>query len=304
MPSQMELMWPTLLALRTLGSDGRTSRIDHWVARKLDLAEEVLKLRTKNDRVVFENRTGFARTRLKYIGAVVNLHKGKWALTERGGWIRSAHKLKDLETQAAKIRKGMLSVDELEGLWRGMGPKDEEENPGEDDEDLTPLTPRVMGPAENEKNLDKAADEIMQAVEQTLRVYGGATTEERRAVEKAAMEAVMEAERDLGHCPEDVSDERGIGYDIESRENDTARLRFIEVKGRAEGANTVTVTRNEISAAVENRDAFILVIVEVANGKAGEPRYVREPFRRKPDAWAISATYKLSELLARAKAPS
>ena len=81
------------------------------------------------------------------------------------------------------------------------------------------------------------------------------------------MAAVMAAERALGHAPRDVSAER-IDYDIESREDGAGRLRFIEVKGRAEGADTVTVTRNEILTALNRPDAFVLA----ANGVAGDVR--------------------------------
>ncbi len=95
-----------------------------------------------------------------------------------------------------------------------------------------------------------------------------------------------------------------LGYDIESRDPKKETLRFIEVKGRVEGADTVTVTRNEILTALNRPDAFILAVVEVANGYAQQPRYVREPFQREPDFGATSVTYKLNELLARGKAPS
>ena len=129
------------------------------------------------------------------------------------------------------------------------------------------------------------------------------TAEGRAAVERLAMEAVAAAERALGHAPRDVSGER-LGYDIESREKTTGRLRFIEVKGRAEGADTVTVTRNEILTALNAPDVFILAVVEVANDFASEPRYVRAPFAREPDFGATSVTYRLADLLARAAPPS
>ncbi len=132
------------------------------------------------------------------------------------------------------------------------------------------------------------------------------TAEGRAAVERMAMEAVMAAERALGHAPRDVSGER-LGYDVESRESresGAGRLRFIEVKGRAEGAGTVTVTRNEILTALNAPDAYVLAIVEVADGFASEPRYVRAPFAREPDFGATSVTYRLADLLARAEAPS
>jgi hypothetical protein len=128
------------------------------------------------------------------------------------------------------------------------------------------------------------------------------TAEGRDAVERLAMEAVMAAERALGREPRDVSEQK-LGYDIESRDA-KAGLRFIEVKGRAEGANTVTVSRNEILTALNKPDAFILALVEVANGFAGEPRYVRRPFHKEPDFGATSVTYRLVELLASAGPPS
>ena len=128
------------------------------------------------------------------------------------------------------------------------------------------------------------------------------TAEGRNAVERIAMEAVLTAERVLGHKPRDVSAER-LGYDIESLENGTGRLRFIEVKGRADGADTVTITRNEILTALNKPDAFILAIVKVSNNFASEPYYIRQPFQRKPDFGATSVTYKLVDLLDRAGGP-
>ncbi|HMO66207.1 MAG TPA: DUF3883 domain-containing protein, partial [Verrucomicrobiota bacterium] len=72
---------------------------------------------------------------------------------------------------------------------------------------------------------------------------------------------VMEAERSLGFLPVDREFEK-LGYDLESRDPRTGRLRFLEVKGRVTGADTVTVTRNEILTSLNQPDAFILAIVE------------------------------------------
>ncbi len=130
-----------------------------------------------------------------------------------------------------------------------------------------------------------------------------ASAEARSEIERLAMEAVFAAEKQLGFEARDVSAER-IGYDIESRDPKSGRLRFIEVKGRADGADTVTVTRNEILTALNKPDAFILAIVQINGGFSSEPRYVREPFQKEPDFGATSVTYKLSELLARSEAPS
>jgi superfamily II DNA or RNA helicase/bifunctional DNA-binding transcriptional regulator/antitoxin component of YhaV-PrlF toxin-antitoxin module len=87
-----------------------------------------------------------------------------------------------------------------------------------------------------------------------------------RITEQIAMHAVMEIERHMGHDPRDVSADK-LGYDIESRDPVAGRLRFIEVKGRRAGAETVTVTRNEILHALNALDEFILALVEI--GEAG-----------------------------------
>ena len=125
----------------------------------------------------------------------------------------------------------------------------------------------------------------------------------RAEIERLAMQAVIDAEKALGHVPRDVSAER-IGYDIESKNVATGHLRFIEVKGRIEGADTVTITRNEILTALNKPEAFILAIVSVADGFVHEPRYVRSPFKREPDFGATSVTYQIAELLRTAGAPS
>jgi superfamily II DNA or RNA helicase len=125
--------------------------------------------------------------------------------------------------------------------------------------------------------------------------------EVRRRVELLAMQSVLAAERRLGFEPADVSAENR-GYDVESRIPNTGKLRFLEVKGRAVGANTVTITRNEIMTAMNKPEDFILAIVTV-DGDAAEPRYVRQPFKREPDFAVTSVNYDLPDLLARATAP-
>ena len=116
-----------------------------------------------------------------------------------------------------------------------------------------------------------------------------ASPDARFEIERLAMDAVFAAERQLGFEPRDVSAER-VGYDIESRDPNTGYLRFIEVKGRADGADTVTVTRNEILTALNAPENFIFAVVSVANGFSQAPRYVREPFGKEPDFGATSVT--------------
>jgi len=97
-----------------------------------------------------------------------------------------------------------------------------------------------------------------------------------------------------------------VGYDIESLDPRSGHLRFIEVKGRVEGAKTITVTRNEILTALSQPEGYILAVVEVVSGGgfATPPRYIRRPFHREPDFGAASVNYKLSDLYKQATGPS
>ncbi|MCK6486661.1 MAG: DUF3883 domain-containing protein, partial [Phycisphaerae bacterium] len=121
--------------------------------------------------------------------------------------------------------------------------------------------------------------------------------------ELLAMQAVTEIERRLGFVPRDVS-AQNLGYDIESAIPDTGLLRFIEVKGRAKGAKTVTVTKNEILTALNKPDEFILAIAVIDGDHTADVRYVRQPFQTEPDFNATSVNYDLSALLAQAEAPA
>jgi superfamily II DNA or RNA helicase len=123
-----------------------------------------------------------------------------------------------------------------------------------------------------------------------------------RITEQIAMQAVMEAESELGNHPRDVSRER-IGFDIESFDPQTGRLRFIEVKGRKAGADTVTVYHTEILNGLNAQDQFILALVEIENGQPANPRYVFNPFTSEPDAGVVSVNYNLKELLTRSTEP-
>jgi len=125
---------------------------------------------------------------------------------------------------------------------------------------------------------------------------------DRQAVEFAAMNAVMQIEKAMGFKPKDVSATK-CGYDIESfvpealRGEDGNVLRFVEVKGRRAGADTVTVSRNEILCALTNPDQFILAIVEV-DGSNTKTVYLKRPFKNAPDYATASVNYDIEELKA------
>lgn len=127
--------------------------------------------------------------------------------------------------------------------------------------------------------------------------------EARRAIELKAMAAVMAAERALGNEPEDVS-ARKIGYDIASFDPNTNHMRFIEVKGRIDGADTVMLTRQEIITSLHEPDKFILAIVQIKDGYASEPRYLRGALdTREPPFDQNAIQFNIKKLLDRAVPP-
>jgi len=92
------------------------------------------------------------------------------------------------------------------------------------------------------------------------------------------------------------------GYDVESREPETGRLRLIEVKGRQADADTVIVTRNEMLVALNKRNDYYLTVVRT-RAVAVEPlHYVQDPLGRIVSGdivfGQVAVVFKLSELLA------
>jgi hypothetical protein len=118
-----------------------------------------------------------------------------------------------------------------------------------------------------------------------LRAIGGhaalfTTPTDTQAAAARARKIVMEIERGLGFVPVDCETEK-LGYDIESAIPGTGRLRFIEVKGRVAGADTVTVTKNEILYSLNKPDNFILAMVAFGADGSHDVRYLRRPFHEK-----------------------
>ncbi|MBF0178301.1 MAG: DUF3883 domain-containing protein [Magnetococcales bacterium] len=122
-------------------------------------------------------------------------------------------------------------------------------------------------------------------------------------IEKIAMEAVMTAERTMGHAVIDVSAEK-CGWDVTARppliNGRLSQDRHIEVKGRIKGQTTITVSRNEIIMGMNQQDKFWLAVVIVDGDTHDGPFYVRNPFHQEPEFGVASINYNLSELFARA----
>lgn len=130
----------------------------------------------------------------------------------------------------------------------------------------------------------------------------------RARIEQLAIQAVMDAERAMGHQVFDVSAQK-CGWDITARppanpDGSILPDRHIEVKGRAKGQITITVSRNEIIYGLNQADKFWLAIVVVEGDSVEGPFYVQNPFISEPDFAVASINYDLGDLLSNAVAPN
>ena len=214
------------------------------------------------------------------------------------------HRAQDLKAQeqAGRVNARLNSelaqrrADELQArLQRRMEELEQERH-------LSAQPPVVLGAA---LVVPQGLLDRLQDAKQTLKVSkteGQAfrvSVQARKAVELAAMRAVMEKERSLGYLPVDVSKDN-LGWDIESAIPGTGKLRFIEVKGRVEGAETVTVSKNEILAGLNKPEDYILAVVEVVfvdeQVQVKQTYYILRPFHKEPDFAATSVNYNWKEL--------
>lgn len=161
---------------------------------------------------------------------------------------------------------------------------------------LSPMPPRVVGGAlvvpASMLHGSSAADPNGQSADAAA----------KRKTELAAMVAVMAIERELGYAPRDVSEQRGIGYDILSRVPDDMRdgddpvTRMIEVKGRIAGGDSITLTKNETLCALNKPECWLLAIVEV-DGHTTKTTYLRRPALRAPSFAENSVNYDMGRLI-------
>jgi len=123
----------------------------------------------------------------------------------------------------------------------------------------------------------------------------------RARVERLAMDAVRRTEEARGCRVVDVSAQK-CGWDLTSYppavDGKQPESRHIEVKGRAKGASTVTITRNELLYALNQADKFLLAIVLVnADDSVEGPHYLRNLVDAEPGWGVASVNYDLNALL-------
>jgi hypothetical protein len=127
----------------------------------------------------------------------------------------------------------------------------------------------------------------------------------RSRIELLAMNAVRRAEEARGCRVVDVSAQK-CGWDITSYapavDGKLPESRHIEVKGRVQGATTVTVTKNEIFESWNQGVKYHLAIVLVGeDDNIDGPHYVPHPFKEEPGWGVSSVNYDLKALLERAQ---
>ncbi|HEV2070244.1 MAG TPA: helicase-related protein [Acidimicrobiales bacterium] len=213
-------------------------------------------------------------------------------------WDHRANQLKDKELAGKLPRSGMNSAkarqraDELEArLKRRIDELDAQRQ-------LAPMPPVVAGGA-----LIVPAG-LLASLEGTSEDVIGHHAAERAATERAAVDAVLAAERRLGRNPQEMPP-NNKGYDIESREHDGTLL-FIEVKGRVAGADTFTVTRSEIGVGRNQPDRHVLALVAVGDGVEPDVRYLRRAFDEVGDLPfdSISVNFKWKPYFDRGQVPA
>jgi superfamily II DNA or RNA helicase len=190
-------------------------------------------------------------------------------------WDHRANQLKDKELAGKLPRSGMNSArarqraDELEiRLKRRLQDLDAERQ-------LASTPPIVVGGA-----LIVPAG-LLASLRGAMSKEASLYALERTATERAAVLAVLEAERKIGREPVEMPP-NNKGYDIEAKDAE-GTIWFIEVKGRIAGAETFTVTRSEVGVGRNKPDHHILALVEVDKVVAPVIRYVRRAFEEVGD---------------------
>ncbi len=126
----------------------------------------------------------------------------------------------------------------------------------------------------------------------------------RKRIEDLAMNVVRKKEEAHGWRVVNVAAEK-CGWDLSSYppalDGKQPEARHIEVKGKAKGSPTVTITRNEILYAFNQAEKFLLAIVLVdEEGSTEGPFYLRTPFDAEPGWGVSSVNYDLKALLQKA----
>lgn len=83
-PTSHDLMWPTLMAIKQLGGSGTNEEIFDKIVRIERISEEVQSVPLNDRKTLLQDHASWARSYLKWIGALENSRTGVWAITAVG----------------------------------------------------------------------------------------------------------------------------------------------------------------------------------------------------------------------------
>ncbi len=114
LPTFEDLLWPTLTALKSRGGSASIRELSGSVASDLKLTDEVLNILHKSGpQSEVDYRAAWARTHLKFIGAIDNTSRGIWTISDVGRRIRTEIQLRKLirleRTKRSKQRQSRNS---------------------------------------------------------------------------------------------------------------------------------------------------------------------------------------------------
>jgi len=123
LPPILDLMYPTLEALKVLGGSGHISEIDSQIAGDLGLSDEVVEYRDhRGDRLQFNWRCAWARTHLRGGDAIENTARGVWAVTPTGRAL-TPDQMSDILTESQRAARSKRSDSGKSGA--DVSPEDE-----------------------------------------------------------------------------------------------------------------------------------------------------------------------------------
>jgi restriction system protein len=118
-PTHIDLMWPTLLALKALGGSGTIEEIFDKTVEIQQYPEEIQNVpHTRSNLTKLEYRAAWARSYLKKAGALENSSRGVWAITKIGESIKQ-NDIKDLNKKVREsypINSAAKSTEEKNDL--------------------------------------------------------------------------------------------------------------------------------------------------------------------------------------------
>ena len=122
MPTHMDLLWPTLKALEVRGGSASIQELFEQIAEDMDIPDRILdRLHGDGPQTEVEYRAAWARTGLKYIGAIENTSRGIWTITDNGRHVQSEDEVRELvrvanlERQSQKRAVSVAPEDESGG---------------------------------------------------------------------------------------------------------------------------------------------------------------------------------------------